>query len=481
MRKGQDSKVKVAGRASCLGLLALGIAIANPVNPSVYAEEIGDYGVVDTQALTASTVGISFSPAKYYAGLSPTDGAGQSARIDLQTTIYVANSGGYGVYLKSNNPNLVGEKDSRNFIPGATTAKSYEEMDVNTWGYAWANDATTVPNTATYGAVSASGNGDKLAENTDSDIELDTRTIALSFATKINNEMPADTYSNTMTLSVVSSPKETASWDEITTMQEMTARACANAGIGATKQLRDVRDGKYSWISKLADGKCWMTQNLDLDLSTEVALTPEDSDVKTNWVPKYDTATEIVINSSNPAEYPIGAEETKSWSFGDVRVAKPGLSNYCGINKISASECPDQFIAYNTPTTANKEEEAHYILGNFYQRNAATAGADGLYANEGSICARGWTLPNFGDDGFNGLLNAYSFSERPNTLAESPMYITRGGFIDSLYLFSHAGAVADYWSLGTGNSNFDVWLNSDMYPSGSWILSNGLSVRCVAR
>ena len=54
-------------------------------------------------------------------------------------------------------------------------------------------------------------------------------------------------------------------------MQEMTSSICENSPQLATKQLRDIRDGKYYWVTKLADGNCWMTQNLDLDLNYSLA------------------------------------------------------------------------------------------------------------------------------------------------------------------------------------------------------------------
>lgn len=51
----------------------------------------------------------------------------------------------------------------------------------------------------------------------------------------------------------------------IDTMQEMTADVCMNSQSGDSKQLIDDRDGKKYWITKLPDGQCWMTQNLDYD------------------------------------------------------------------------------------------------------------------------------------------------------------------------------------------------------------------------
>lgn len=46
-------------------------------------------------------------------------------------------------------------------------------------------------------------------------------------------------------------------------MQEMTTDICTHAEIGTTQQLTDIRDGKKYWVEKMANGGCWMLQNLD--------------------------------------------------------------------------------------------------------------------------------------------------------------------------------------------------------------------------
>lgn len=70
---------------------------------------------------------------------------------------------------------------------------------------------------------------------------------------------------------------------ELTYMQEMTPESCAASQEGDTKRLIDSRDNKYYWVAKLADGNCWMTQNLDLDLNTVGTLTPGSSNVSADW------------------------------------------------------------------------------------------------------------------------------------------------------------------------------------------------------
>lgn len=49
----------------------------------------------------------------------------------------------------------------------------------------------------------------------------------------------------------------------VTNMQDFTPTMCSKSVIGMTKRLKDSRDGHRYWVTKLKDGNCWMTQNLD--------------------------------------------------------------------------------------------------------------------------------------------------------------------------------------------------------------------------
>ncbi len=61
---------------------------------------------------------------------------------------------------------------------------------------------------------------------------------------------------------------------QITTMQEMTERVCDISRAGAMKSLRDERDGTYYRVKKMADGNCWMVDNLALDLTSNYTGKP---------------------------------------------------------------------------------------------------------------------------------------------------------------------------------------------------------------
>ena len=85
----------------------------------------------------------------------------------------------------------------------------------------------------------------------------------MTFGAFVNTELPGGAYSNRVVVSAVVNPAYVPSLSQIDNMQEMTAEICQASTENETKRLTDTRDGKKYWVTKLADGNCWMTQNLD--------------------------------------------------------------------------------------------------------------------------------------------------------------------------------------------------------------------------
>ena len=226
-------------------------------------------------------------------------------------------------------------------------------------------------------------------------------------------------------------------------MQDFTASQCASMAQGDQIQLVDSRDGKTYWVGKLPDGNCWMTQNLDLDLSTSKTLTPADTNIPKNWTPSTSTTTSISGYNSDTG---------KSYN--------PGDKYYEG--SYSASD----------PTTM------HYHVGNYYQWSAATAGYTGFGRSTRSICPKGWTLPS--ERQFQTLIdNGLSGSNFMN----APYYLLRGGQLHNGSL-NDAGSHGYYWPStpngpdGDGAYTLGFYLGYvDTYTVYRYL---GHSVRCVA-
>ncbi len=92
----------------------------------------------------------------------------------------------------------------------------------------------------------------------------------------------------------------------------------------------------------------------------------------------------------------------------------------------------------------SKTYDSHYLLGNYYTHNAATAGSgvsDTVYTAPDSICPKGWKLPNGTAKDLNDTASGYGylvkqyvpFSDNKypvtRTLLGNPLYITRFGRI----------------------------------------------------
>lgn len=296
---------------------------------------------------------------------------------------------------------------------------------------------------------------------------------------------------------------------EIATMQEMTPEFCASVTMdapGHTARLRDIRDNKYYWVAKLADGNCWMTQNLDLDLNGRT-LKPSDSDVPSNW-----TFNGGWYNSADQGLDDVTA--IQGWDLGEYVKTKPTATTFC-TSYSDLSECTSQFTsvagktAYTTNVNGGKlpaenvavsgsNYDAHYLVGNYYSWPAATAGSGNEVSSSGdatdSICPANWRLPlssstyNETPGSFYYLLNQYSLTSSPtsgnNNIATSPLYFVRSGLVDPYGgNLSYAGNYGYYWSGRAGSLSYTYYLNfgpSGVTPSSNLHRYLGFSVRCVA-
>lgn len=507
-----------AGGVSCLLLLLLTFLAVNPfIGMSAYAEGSAEEqedateqpsanavsydGQAMTYAETPSTVTISFQPTSANGSVTPVNAGGDKAKVDVKATVRVQNSGGYSVYVGNASTQL---KNGSNVIDSVSSATTYAALPVNSWGYAFIKNGASSTDATQYDAMPATLRSTPLDSNTSTSITDETRTYTLSFAANIGNDKPAGKYTNSVTMSIVSSPLTVAeevaySFDNINTMQQMTSAICSKAPTGGVKQLKDERDGKYYWIGKMKDGKCWMTQNLDLDLNEKtLPLTSATSDVSADWTPKDGDEVLYTANTLNSSTTSTSNTGQRSWSLGDYSIINPTSINQCvnGLENVagcSGNGTADRFKYYVTPTMANGDTNAHYILGNYYQWNAATAGTGSTTeANKqapSSICPKGWKLPTSNDaiaGSFDSLVSTGEIGNNVTKLVSAPYYFVRGGVAYQQNFLEYLGYLGLYWSStpnavgGAYNLQFfgTTSLNSayDKEPG-----QNGNSVRCIAK
>lgn len=448
-----------------------------------------------------------------------------TARMNVATN----NSTGYGIYLGTVNQKseLTLSTDATSVIGALPTAVSESDFPNNTWGYRLVG--TNLENSTEdllYQAVP----GETLkVRNVDVPNALAGQqdSYELSFGTKVDTTVRAGLYQNQVIVSVVANPRELQNFSELTFMQEMTPEICQSLkdlpAEQQTGQLIDQRDGKSYWVSYLADGNCWMTQNLALDLSTEKPLTPSDSDVTEEWVPTQSTF--VSPNLNIPSDF--YSSSAYSWNFGTFVLATPERDIACGSSaddKALASgqslvgRCSDlQLVdntwlyqdasqgAWNTTTNAtvggpatvyiglvtvnkdNKTYDSHYLIGNYYQVDAAAAGSHTNAANQ-SICPKGWKLPTNSPHLYRALFAAYGYPPTATTVTlpyngaprieSAPLSFVRAGSINQQILESVGRRV----ELSSASRDNELYVyGNNMRFNATRETYNGLTIRCVAR
>ena len=230
----------------------------------------------------------------------------------------------------------------------------------------------------------------------------DTGTSPSIFTHELSITVPAGIKVGSYKVSVVYKVRENEPYladivekNNIVTMQELTSALCASAGYDFTNNgvnsnntitLTDTRNNQDYNVRKLADGNCWMINNLKLgSLAESIELTPQDTNITQNW-----TLPQIDNTSSFDYEIP---HVYSYWDDVD------GGNDLTMGNNIST----DDFYGY------------------YYNWCAATAGDTAPGGSNtctgydtmpddatGDICPANWRLPTGGPSGeFYNLYNAF--------------------------------------------------------------------------
>ena len=460
----------------------------------------GDAGV-STYANTP-TVSINTPSTINFTTITPT-AAGTTTTATANLTVTTTDSAGYSLYLYSSDGN-----NSLTSINPANTSTidainnggvglTLSSLEPNTWGY---NLGTSTPDdNTTYSAV-PTDNSTPIQTKDTSSTNSANDTYTLSFGAKVDTAIPSGTYSNTLMIAVVAEPAIIPVFG-ITNMQDMTSEICQNAEIGDTDRLTDTRDGKQYWVAKLDDGNCWMTQNLDLDISVS-GLSSIDSDINTDdgvwnanstYPPMATEKNGVVTNASDNTG-------TYSWDFGlYVKTDPDNYDAYCREVKTLSGCNGWQDVSNMVPMAESRTDgvvvsgntyDAHYLAGNYYQWNAATAGSGGTFTSnltsgtaQSSICPKGWRLPTGDSSGeFQTLLG----NTNQYTITQSPYFYVPAGDVQGGSLSSPGRW--GYWNSSTATVNgqypksynlyFYYW---GVYPSQTHDPYRGRLVRCIAR
>ena len=384
----------------------------------------------------------------------------------------------------SNNIDIFSSIDTDSSLPSLTTD--------NTWGYNTSLDSGST--WSNYNGLSSSSSTTLLDKDSNISSSID-----FKIGAKASSVQPSGTYTNTITFTAVTKPTPMnlaesyfaagkTRHNGYYAMQDMTAEICNNTeviGEGSQTELIDLRDDKVYWATKLADGHCWMTQNLDLDLDSSKTYTHWDTDL--GWGTENGNAIDENATwqpNRSTIDFTIGST-ISGWQDSNTEPysANPGDVYFYTSN----SDADDiQYGSLQECINANHNDCTHYHAGNYYNWSAAVGSNDTTDTVSGdaldSICPTRWQLPKISEDIFSNLANLYNI-KLGSSLRIPPLYFVRSGFILSTQL-SNIGKYTGYWS-STAYNDFRSYRlyfgpgNSGNSDSGRRLV--GFSVRCLAR
>ena len=404
-----------------------------------------------------------------------------------------------------NNTDMTHSDGVNKFTSISTDANESTLSTDNTWGYS-----------TSMGSSQSWANFSGLPIYTDTAKEIaktdgpSTDLTKFKIHAKASTSQPAGNYRNVITFNVVANvpPRD---WEDVDPCLTDSTKCDSETGRLAIQnvngvlcdlvetfdtqfQVTDLRDHKDYWISKLRDGNCWMTQNLDLDLKAGVALTSEKTDLGWNgsgyntaeWMPSKTTrnlatSTGDAWMNENPStnSSPYSADPGDWYQKGEYfAYLESGACNY----PLNSSGCTDTISS--SPYTTNGE---HGHIGNYYTWAAAIAVDNASTESstaQNSICPTNWRLPDGTNDDFSTINRTYNSgsSTTDKNLFESPIYFVRNGFVSGGSL-TNVGTMDTYWTNEAANVGqaylFFAYNNSLQTKVATFTKAFGLSVRCV--
>ena len=303
--------------------------------------------------------------------------------------------------------------------------------------------------------------------------------------------------------------------DSTKTMQTFTAADCQNLSqttfntstgkittpAGSVIALKDQRDNNVYTVARLADGKCWMTENLRLEAANTVG--------NNQFNPS-------VTNESLAQGYGgvlTGLDGTENSNFTDTTNATP--NNLYNSTNITGSYPGYRFPRYNNNNTNTSLTASYngtgsstyyswYSYGNYYTWAAAMAnttyyssatGTSGSESAGTSICPTNWTLPTSGTTtkDFGTLSRSYDGSgENQSDTGTGDIMSNRFRSFPNNFLYSgyfsgssayYRGTYGNYWSRSAysyyGSYYLSLGSTGGLRPSNDDFKHYGFSVRCL--
>lgn len=448
-----------------------------------YAEDDGPV-TVTTDVLPYA--GVTLSTYDITMNLTPT-AEGNFESDSVIATASTNSSGGFEMYFSSednytdmkNTDLSINDVIASDFDSTVTSAT----MAANKWGYS--TDGTN------FSKIPTSANH-AILKNIDHFPSAAEKTATVYLGAKVDMSIAPGAYKKTVMFTVIAHEmQDMRTIFDITKMQEITPKICSNTqtpvrtattidwdgskkgntGYVPRTILKDERDDERYLVSKLADGNCWMSQNLNLILyANEPVVTATKTGGTSTFTPTYTTQSSYGTRWTDTENVARSYEATGNYSY------YRGGSNR------------------NSSPTNDTDEYLWEAAGVQYNWYAATGGTGTSSVTSGeasaSICPKGWRLPASSNaKSYTGLLAAYSSSGNGTPSAASmrstPLNFLLAGYYrnNSTQAPSSRGTSGRYWTAYTAQSSRASYMSfssSAINVNQSANRGIGYNIRCVA-
>ena len=429
--------------------------------------------------------------------LDPTTTPFTSSSVDI--TVGTNNPTGYWLTMSStgtNSTSLINAVDDSKTIPTLSSSTSETDFPVNKWGYKVGTDTSSNYLPYTSGVTIGSNSG-----------RVNSDTTTLNIASKVDYLTTPGDYKQTFTFTALPHVTQYYMQDLLAT-PGLAAEVCNEE---APSIVIDKRDEQAYMIQRLPDHKCWMLDNLNLDLTNKDVvdgLTTTNTNVDAASLKSLREGNRTDCDESDCSQYATSGLELSNWgnSLGNSsnapKVNKSGTCSTTGSWPCTYNGDYNNNVALSTLTP----EQSNFGLGSgkigiLYNYCAVSAG-NYCYNNsvsptsdtnsEYDICPANWRLPRGGSSGeFQNLCTQIRSadcdegdSEIPATDTNSFQYkfsATFSGFYNGIG--NRIGDSGHFWTSSRSNQ-------SRMYSlrvSATFIYAisqtndrvNGMAARCL--
>ena len=427
-----SKKEKLATVAdSTIAILAATVLVGNLVMPATKATS-DDAGSTNT-----NNEGELVVDDKITITVTREENSDEAIVASMKNTSYVTADYDFGYKVTASMAEGLGNANL--YLDGDETSEYYiapvedGELTDNTWGYTLEEPSEDT----SYLSIPLSTKPTTMVKEI-AQIAED-KPVDIYYTVQIDKDIPNGTYIGELEYTL--SPAIEYMQDFASLTAEEKTATLTNMPEGKQYILKDTRDEKPYYISKLADGNVWMTQNLDHDIvSTPNFYTSSNTDLPNGnvWT---GTATRITSDMtwSNSSTVPESYD--------------PGNRYWDGVvNDNWGGNIDDD------TTTAG---EPHYHIGNHYNWTAAIASSDSSsYDSQQeitqSICPAGWKLPGVNEgESYLDIVSLYNLTSGVDgNIQDAPAY------------FAYSSQWAGSKNNETGNFGY-LWTNEVSYSEGA--------------